>query len=260
MSQIVPYLFESKEVRVVLDERGEPWFVAADVCAALGIANPRDAVSRLKGKERTTVANPDARAGQGAQVLNIISEAGVYRLVFTSRVEGSERFKDWLAEEVLPSIRKTGSYAVPGSSLALPRDYEEALAELLVRVRENKLLAAENAAKEAALAVAAPKVAAHTRFMDASGTMSLRDAIKVLGNAEKSFIARLVEDKVLFRLQGSGRLRAYAHLEERGYFRHRAGSSDTGKAYAQVRVTPAGLDWLSQRYPTGVLALQGDLL
>jgi phage antirepressor YoqD-like protein len=143
---------------------------------------------------------------------------------------------------------------------ALPATYLEALRALVASEEEKERLAAENASKEAALAVQAPKVAAHARFMDSSGTMNLRDAIKVLGEAEKAFIARLVEDKVLFRLPGSGRLRAYAHLEERGYFRHRAGSSDSGAAYAQVRVTPAGLDWLSQRYPPKALALQAELL
>lgn len=121
MSQIVPYLFESREVRIVLDERGEPWFVAVDVCAALGVANSRDAVSRLDEDEKG-VAIADTLGG--AQQVATVSEAGVYRLVFTSRADGAERFKRWLAHEVLPSIRKAGRYEAPSAtpqSPALPR-------------------------------------------------------------------------------------------------------------------------------------------
>ena len=112
---MVPYLFESKEVRVVLDEAGDPWFVAADVCAAIGISNSRDAIGRLDADEKGVA---DADTPGGSQQMATVSEAGVYRLVFTSRVEGAERFKRWLAHEVLPSIRKTGWYEAPGAAHA----------------------------------------------------------------------------------------------------------------------------------------------
>lgn len=113
MSEIVPYLFESKEVRVVLDDSGEPWFVAADVCAAIGISNNRDALGRLDADEKG-VGIADTLGGP--QQVATVSEAGVYRLVFTSRVDGAERFKRWLAHEVLPSIRKTGRYEAPSAA------------------------------------------------------------------------------------------------------------------------------------------------
>lgn len=105
----VPFLFEGTHlVRVILDGRAEPWFVGADVCRVLGIVNSRDALGRLDDDERNTVAIADGIAGNPNTV--VISEAGVYRLVFTSRKEAAERFKRWLAHDVLPSIRKTGRY------------------------------------------------------------------------------------------------------------------------------------------------------
>lgn len=115
MNQLAPFVFEAQEVRVILDDQGEPWFVGADVCAALEIINSRDAMSRLDADEKG-VAIADTPGGP--QKVRTVSEPGVYRLVFTSRVEGAERFKRWLAHEVLPSVRKTGAYAVPGAAPA----------------------------------------------------------------------------------------------------------------------------------------------
>lgn len=107
---IVPFSFESGAIRTVTDDRGDVWFVAADVCKVLGLPNVSQAVSRLDTDERDNITTNDV-IGRTSDVV-IINEAGVYRLIFTSRKEAAERFKRWLAHEVLPSIRKTGGYAV----------------------------------------------------------------------------------------------------------------------------------------------------
>lgn len=104
---INPLLFEGERLVRMIDKDGEPWFVAADVCAALDVRNPRDAVERLDEDEKGVVT---ADTLGGPQSLNIVSEAGVYRLVFTSRKPVAERFKRWLAHEVIPALRKTGTY------------------------------------------------------------------------------------------------------------------------------------------------------
>lgn len=120
-SNIVPFMFEASAVRVIMSSSGAPWFVGVDVCNALGLANSRDALARLDADEKG-VANADTPGG--TQQVVMVSEPGVYRLVFTSRVESAERFKRWLAHDVIPAIRKTGAYVAPVAtpSPALPAE------------------------------------------------------------------------------------------------------------------------------------------
>ena len=92
---------------------GEPWFVGKDVAAALGYENTRDALAKhVDEEDKNTVAIRDGIQGNPNMV--IINESGVYSLIFGSKLEGAKRFKRWVTNEVLPSIRKTGSYTLPG--------------------------------------------------------------------------------------------------------------------------------------------------
>lgn len=99
---------EFGEVRTVT-QNGEPWFVAADVCKALEIANNRDALGRLDGDEKGVVST-DTLGGK--QSVTIINEPGLYALVLGSRKPEAKVFKRWITHEVIPSIRKHGMYAV----------------------------------------------------------------------------------------------------------------------------------------------------
>ena len=107
MSNIIPFSYNSKQVRTIIMD-GEPWFVAKDICDILEISNSRDAISRLDVDEKNTVAITDGTPGNPN--MTIISESGVYALIFTSRKPEAENFKRWIRKEVIPSIRKTGGY------------------------------------------------------------------------------------------------------------------------------------------------------
>lgn len=107
MSELSVFNFDSQSLRTIT-RNGEPWFVAADVCEVLTIANNRDAVARLDYDEKG-VASIDTPGGQ--QEVTIINESGLYSLILTSRKPEAKRFKKWVTSEVLPTIRKTGSYA-----------------------------------------------------------------------------------------------------------------------------------------------------
>ena len=109
MHNLIPHVFNTITIRS-LERDGQIWFVAADVCKALEINNPSQALTRLDSDEKTTLTNNEGRAGQGAQSYNIINESGLYSLILRSRKIEAKQFKKWVTSEVLPSIRKTGGY------------------------------------------------------------------------------------------------------------------------------------------------------
>lgn len=107
-------LFEDDEHEKfrVIDQKGEPWFVLADVCRKLGIANPSDAASRLDADEKMTLEISEGQSGVrgGARSMTIINESGLYSVILRSNKPEAKTFRKWITAEVLPSIRKTGSY------------------------------------------------------------------------------------------------------------------------------------------------------
>ncbi|OYU16316.1 MAG: hypothetical protein CFE37_01140 [Alphaproteobacteria bacterium PA4] len=91
----------------IVDRNGEPWFILSDVCHELDIGNPSQAASTLDDDEKGIITNETLG---GAQRMVIISESGLYSLILRSRKPEAKRFKKWITKEVLPSIRKSGSY------------------------------------------------------------------------------------------------------------------------------------------------------
>lgn len=116
-SPLSAFSFESRQVRVITDEHGDPWFVATDVCSVLGIGNPRQATTRLDADEKGVISTDTPG---GVQAVATVNEPGLYTLVLGSRKPEAKRFKRWVTHEVLPAIRRTGSYAITGSTPALP--------------------------------------------------------------------------------------------------------------------------------------------
>lgn len=98
---------------------GKPWVVGKDVAIALGYSNTKDAIGRH-------VDDEDKRGSQittpyGRQTMTVINESGIYALIFGSKLPKAREFKRWVTSEVLPSIRKTGSYSL------IPKDLPSAL-------------------------------------------------------------------------------------------------------------------------------------
>ena len=113
----------------------EPWFVGKDVAVSLGYKDTSDALKKhVADEDKLTRCFADS--GQNRQMY-IINESGLYALIFGSKLESAKRFKHWATSEVLPTIRKTGSYQKPMSPVEIMRiqlgmidDHEDRIADL----------------------------------------------------------------------------------------------------------------------------------
>lgn len=123
---IVAFNFESSNVRVVMGENGEPMFVAADVLSTLSL--DRKALERLDDDEKgvNSIHTPG-----GAQEMTVVNESGLFNLVLGSRKPEAKRFKRWVTHEVLPSIRRTGSYVSAASVVPQPTLTQDRVSAIL---------------------------------------------------------------------------------------------------------------------------------
>jgi len=118
-NEVVPCIFDDSVTMQAKLINGEWWFRAKDPCDALGYTHVPTALSRIPDNEKMTVSNPHSQTGRGgARSHSYISEPGLYRLVLGANVAGKpnvERFQNWVLHEVLPSLRKTGTYSMKKS-------------------------------------------------------------------------------------------------------------------------------------------------
>lgn len=114
-AELVHFAFGDNLVRVHMDENDNPWWVAKDVCRVLDIANNRDAVTGLDEDEKITVANPDGNPRSGIpHEMTLISESGLYALVFRSRKPEARAFSKWVRRKSCPPCAGTGAMKCRG--------------------------------------------------------------------------------------------------------------------------------------------------
>ncbi len=107
-NQIIPFSYDSTVVRVIKDDSNNPWWVAKDVCDILGYSNSRKAINDHLDDDEKGVTDCYTRGG--IQEMVTISESGLYALIIRSNKPEAKKFRKWVTGEVLPQIRKTGSY------------------------------------------------------------------------------------------------------------------------------------------------------
>ncbi|WP_019901256.1 phage antirepressor [Salinispora arenicola] len=224
----------------------EPWFVVADACRALDLTNPSMAASRLHADDLSTAEVIDGLGRR--QHVRITSESGLYDLIFQSRKPEARAFRRWVTHDVLPAIRRTGSYSAPAAELD----------ELEVARRYVQALEAKKAV-EAELAEAAPKAQSWDVLAAADGDWSVRDAAKVLSRdpvisvGERRLFAVLGEQQWTYRQRADGRWRPYQRSIESGWLSELPSTHyhpRTGELVLdtpQVRVTTRGLHLLHRR-------------
>ena len=113
VKQVMPFLFEGEALVRVLTKSDAPWFVAKDVCSVLGIVwKGSDSTGPLAEMDNDEKSTFTVETAGGNQEMVVLSESGLYSLIFRSRKPAAIRFRKWVTSEVIPAIRKTGSYAL----------------------------------------------------------------------------------------------------------------------------------------------------
>ena len=150
----------------------ETLFCAADICKALGYSNGRDAVA--KHCDEGDVAKCDTPTQSGTQLMTYVNESGLYSLIFGSKLEQAKCFKHWVTKDILPAIRKTGSYSIQNMS-------RKELALMIVQAEEEKeALMLENKQKEAQLQEQKPKVVFADAILGSTSSCLVGELAKIL--------------------------------------------------------------------------------
>lgn len=220
------------EVRTITRE-GEPWFVAADVCRALEIGNPSEAIRRLDEDEKVNTLI-STEGNRGNPNVTIINEPGLYALVLGSRKPEAKAFKRWITHEVIPSIRKHGAYLTTETAekiMADPDNWIKLITALRDEREKTAALTAESAEKSATIdrlhddldaeRSRTMKCAIQATFfeavMDKGDNITLTEAAKEIGCGREELINLCIRKRYLYRAR-SGRLLPMANRKAAGVF------------------------------------------
>lgn len=226
-------IFENKEFGKVrtIEIDGKPYFSAVDVAKALGYSNAHDAIGRhCKG-----VVKHDTPTNSGVQPINFIPEGDIYRLIVRSQLPSAEKFEEWVFDEVIPSIRKTGGYHVP-------QTYAEALRAYADAVEAKEQLALENQE----LKPKAEFFDAVTDSKDAIDMKSVANVLNVPGIGRTNLFKFLRDQKIL-----TSDNRPYQEYIDRGYFRTVEQKFDKGYGEIGINIKTLvfqkGVDYIRKR-------------
>ena len=231
-----------------IEQNGEPWFVGKDVALALGY---KDTVNALKSHvDEQDKAGWRITTQFGEKETTIINESGIYSLIFSSKLEGAQRFKRWVTSEVLPSIRKSGGYIVGQEQMTT----EELLAKALTvthKILEERNariaaqdttiseLTADNSRLTVANQIAAPKAEYFDELVDRNLLTNFRNTAKQLEVGERVFIRFLLDHKYIYR-DKKGNLMPYADKNDGLFEIKECFNEKTQWTGVQTMLTPKG--------------------
>lgn len=241
-ADLVPFAYEGAELRSVLVD-GEPWFITADALALLDLG--RSSTTALDDDEKG-VHSMDTLGGK--QSAAVISESGLYSLILRSRKDEAKAIKRWITREVLPAIRKTGTYTV-----ALPETREELLARAVLEATSAL------AEKDAHIAELEPKAKTFDVFLSTVGDYSVNEAAKVLSRDHgiltgQQRLFTFMEKLCWIYRDGKGKPVPYQTQVENGrlvakpQFHYHPETGEVVADPPQIRVTAKGLEALHQKY------------
>lgn len=219
---------EFGKIRTVLIE-DEPWFVGKDVATILGYSNPSKALTDHVDEDDKL--NNESLSSLGQRGGWLINESGLYSLIFGSKLKEAKRFKHWVTSEVLPSIRKTGSYH-------MPKTYKQALKELLEQVEENERLQIENKEKDRQIAEMQPKISYYDMILSNKSLLSTTQIAKDYGMSAKSFNKLLHSKGIQYKQADQWFL--YAKYHTNGYVSSETFTTSNGNVKLLTKWTQKG--------------------
>lgn len=226
---------EFGEVRVI-EQNGEPWFVAKDICAVLEHTNPTVAIQSLDDDERSKLF-----LGRQGEV-NCINESGLYALIVRSNKPEAKRFRKWVTSEVLPSIRKHGTYMTPETleeAILNPDTIIKIATALKEEQDKNRVLEATNSALAVEKQIMQPKADYFDELVDRNLLTNFRETAKQLGIKQRDFINFLLDKKYVYR-DKRGKLMPYAD-KNKGLFEIKETFNEkTQWSGTQTLITPKG--------------------
>ena len=231
-------IFDSKQFGQIraTEINGTPYFVGRDVAIALGYAKPENALSQHVDNEDTLKRGiPDSQGFM--QQTTIITESGLYALVFGSKLPAAKQFKRWVTSEVLPSIRQNGGYLSTSQDdtpeLIMARALQVAQATIESHKQRVQMLEGTVDVQKARIEVLAPKAQYTDDVLQSSSTYTFTQMAKELNySSVNAFINRLREEKIIFKQSGQWQLTAkyagkrYSKTRTTRFF-HRDGTPDT---------------------------------
>ena len=229
---------ELGNIRVII-ENGEPLFCLVDICKALDLSNSRMVAEAIKSEFEGCKFNlhPLETSG-GVQNFTFITESQLYFILMRSKSINAKPFRQWLTNEVLPSIRKTGSYHVTQSQFKIPQTYAEALLEAGRLALENEKLIAQAKENE-------PKVKAFNELMQSKDALDFLTFSKIIGIGRTKLFAKLRDLNVL-RADNT----PYQRYVDSGYFRVIESSytqNDATRIYTKTMILPKGQKYITNK-------------
>lgn len=204
MSNLISKAFEGHNIRIITDQQGEPWFVAADIAKVLEYLEAKDMTRLLDDDEKGRQIVPTLG---GNQEMNTINESGLYSAILRSRKPEAKLFKRWVTFEVLPSIRKHGGYLAGQEQDAPELIMAKALmvAQSVIDRKSQELAAAQQT-----IADNAHKNDFFDNYAYCGGSLGFREVAKLLKAKEHEFRAFLCAKRYMYQL--SGQWMAYARI------------------------------------------------
>jgi prophage antirepressor-like protein len=197
------------QLRAVLDERGEPWFVGSDVANSLGYSNPRKALRDHVDEEDKT-RNETFLVNGTAPIL--INESALYTLVLRSKLEDARKFRKWVTGEVLPSIRKQGGYM-----MVRPDESDE-----VIMARALLIMQATLKRRDEQIALLKPRAEYADHVLDSISCFTTTQLAKELDMTAQELNRLLCEMHIQY--WQSGQYLLYADYARQGYAKNRTHS------------------------------------